>query len=151
MGRLGAVGFGGRVPWVIPLLLLWRYPRPTREQPRTHRLEFLISAMCATGAVAYLLFGTDADAADVGASFLVLLPLLWMALRSSLSHVFPMLAAMIGMTVVGTMLGNGPFFGVDQGGVFVLFAQMAIGFSAAVLLLGSAANQQRELRTRCAR
>jgi PleD family two-component response regulator len=41
------------------------------------------------------------------------------------------------------MAGRGPFYGVEQGGTLVIFAQMAIGFGASVLLLGGAANEQR--------
>jgi diguanylate cyclase (GGDEF)-like protein len=44
---------------------------------------------------------------------------------------------------VGTISGFGPFYGVEHGGKLVIFAQMAIGFGASVLLLGGASNEQR--------
>jgi len=92
----------------------------------------------------YLLFGTTGiRAADAGASFLILLPLLWMAVRLSLSVAYPVYVLVITATIVGTMSGRGPFFGVERGGTLAIFAQMAIGFGASVLLLGGAANEQR--------
>lgn len=54
-----------------------------------------------------------------------------------------MLAAVIGATITGTLAGYGPFFGMEAGGTFVIFAQMTIGFSVSVLLLGGASNEQR--------
>jgi diguanylate cyclase (GGDEF)-like protein len=129
---------------VTPLLLLWRYQRPVREPLRGRGFEFFVSASTAMMAVVYLLFGSSGvRAADAGTSFLVLLPLLWMSVRLSLSLAYPVFVAVMGTTMAGTMLGYGPFYGVERGGTFVIFAQMTIGFSASVLLLGGASNQQR--------
>lgn len=129
---------------VAPLLLLWRYQRPMREQLRTREFEFFMTTLSAIIAAGYLLFGSSGvRAADAGASFLVLLPLLWMSVRLSLRVAYPVFVAMMGTIIAGTMLGQGPFSGVERGGAFVIFAQMTIGFSASVLLLGSASNQQR--------
>jgi len=77
-----------------------------------------------------------------GASFLVLYRLLWMSVRLSLSVAYPVFVAMMGAIIAGTMLGQGPFAGVASG-TFLIFAQMTVGFSVSVLLLGSASNQRR--------
>jgi diguanylate cyclase (GGDEF)-like protein len=125
------------------LLLCWARPsilHVIRKQPGV----FLISAATSVMTVAYLLFGTTGiRAADAGASFLVLLPLLWMAVRLSLRVAYPTFVVVMLATIAGTMAGRGPFYGVEQGGTLVIFAQMAIGFGASVLLLGGAANEQR--------
>ena len=129
---------------LTPLFLLWRYQRPSVHQIRTRSGEFAISTALAILAVVYLLFGTSGErAADAGASFLILLPLLWISVRMSLNIAYPMFLAVMSATIAGSMAGHGPFFGVEHGGTLVIFAQMAIGFGAAVLLLGGAANEQR--------
>jgi integral membrane sensor domain MASE1 len=111
-----------------------------RKQPGA----FLISTATSVLAVGYLLFGTSGiRAADAGASFLILLPLLWMAVRLSLQLAYPAFVVVMIATIVGTMSGFGPFYGVEHGGKLVIFAQMAIGFGASVLLLGGASNEQR--------
>ncbi len=125
------------------LLLCWARPSCLRLI-RKQMGVFLISAATSVLTVAYLLFGTTGiRAADAGASFLVLLPLLWMAVRLSLRVAYPVFVVVMLATIAGTMAGRGPFYGVEQGGTLVLFAQMAIGFGASVLLLGGAANEQR--------
>jgi hypothetical protein len=66
-----------------------------------------------------------------------------MAVRMSLRVAYPIFVLVILGTIVGTMAGRGPFFGVERGGTLIIFAQMAIGFGTSVLLLGGAANEQR--------
>src|SRR5882762_8606553 len=126
-----------------PMFLLWQHHRPSlRETERPH--ELLISTVVAVMAVLYLLFGSSGVlAADAGASFLILLPLLWMAGRLSLGIAYPMFLTAIVATIAGTMAGYGPFSRVAPGGALVIFAQMAYGFGSSVLLLGAAANEQR--------
>lgn len=154
-----AHGMPGDIPWdkwfdwmfsdvgasllFTPMFLLWQHKRPSvRETQRPH--EFLMSTALTIVAVLYLLFGsTGVLAADAGASFLVLLPVLWMAVRLSLSLAYPMFLAVMASTITGTMAGYGPFAGVESGGALIIFAQMGIGFGASVLLLGAAANEQR--------
>ena len=128
---------------LTPVFLLWRRQPSLRRTPHRSR-EFLLSLVVAILAVLYLLFGTSGDqATDAGASFLLLLPLLWMAVRLSLRIAYPAFLAVMGATIAGTVAGYGPFAGVEHGGVLIIFAQMAIGFGASVLLLGAAANEQR--------
>ena len=69
----------------------------------------------------------------------MLLPLLWMAVRLSLRVAYPVYVIVMLATIAGTMAGRGPFYGVEQGGILIIFAQMAIGLGASVLLLGGAA------------
>jgi len=126
----------------LPLLVLWN--RRSLHQVRQQLSEFVITAAISMGTVAYLICGTTGErAADAGASFLILLPLLWMAVRFSLSVAYPMFVTAMGAVVAATMSGHGPFSGVEKGGTFFIFAQMAIGFGASVLLLGGASNEQR--------
>ena len=126
-----------------PMFLLWQHQRPSLRQTDRPN-ELFISIVVAVIAVLYLLFGSSGVlAADAGASFLILLPLLWVAGRLSLSMAYPMFLVVIAATIAGTMAGFGPFSRVEPGGVLVIFAQMAYGFGSSVLLLGAAANEQR--------
>jgi diguanylate cyclase (GGDEF)-like protein len=128
---------------ITPFLLLFRL-QPFLLPIRKQRGVFLISTASSILTVGYLLFGTTGiRAADAGASFLVLLPLLWTAVRLSLRVAYPMYVVVMLVTIVGTMSGRGPFFGVEPGGALIIFAQIAVGFGGAVLLLGGAANEQR--------
>jgi len=139
-----ALSDAGAALLLVPFFLLWRSQPSFLLQVRKQLGQFLISTSAAILAVVYLLFGTTGiRAADAGASFLILLPLLWMAVRLSLSVAYPVYVLVITATIVGTMSGRGPFFGVERGGTLAIFAQMAIGFGASVLLLGGAANEQR--------
>ena len=128
---------------LTPLLLLWRQP-VRHKLSRLGLREFAASATGSVAALAYLLFATSGEhAAGTGASFLVLLPLLWMSLRLTLAMAYSMFATTIGAIMIGTLLGHGPFAQVEAGRAFILFAQMTIGFGASVLLLGVASNEQR--------
>jgi diguanylate cyclase (GGDEF)-like protein len=135
---------GGAAILLTPLLLLWG-TRPTFLQvARKQAGAFLVTTATSILTVGYLLFGnTGIRAADAGASFLLLLPLLWLAVRMSLRVAYPVFVCVMLATIVGTMAGRGPFFGVQRGGTLIIFAQMAIGFGTSVLFLGGAANEQR--------
>ncbi len=132
---------------LVPLLMLLPHLGNHRfwlARVRGHALEFLLVAAIAAGTVIYLLHEKTALlAADAGASFLLLLPLLWMAVRFSLVIACPMFVAEIVAVIVGTLAGYGPYAGVDKGGACLIFAQMVIGFGLAVLLLGAASEEQR--------
>ena len=128
---------------LTPLFLLGPPKQPWLERIREHKTEFGVGAALSGLAVVYLLLGsTGVLAVDAGASFLLLLPLLWMAMRWSLEVAYPMLVAVIVATIAGSLAGYGPFSGVERGGVLAIFAQMAIGFGTSVLLLGGAAREQ---------
>lgn len=119
---------------LAPLFLLARSERSS---------NFGVSTALSVLSVVYLLFGTTGIlAADARASFLILSPLLWMAVRLSLEIAYPMLVLVMGATMAGTLEGYGPFSGVPRGGMLAIFAQMANGFGASVLLLGGAASEQ---------
>ena len=103
---------------LVPFFLLCRAHPTLLRQIRKEPGIFLISTSTAFLAVTYLLFGTSGIlAADAGASFLVLLPLLWMAVRLSLEVTYPVFLLVMMATIEGTMSGHGPFFGVAHGGL----------------------------------
>jgi diguanylate cyclase (GGDEF)-like protein len=66
-----------------------------------------------------------------------------MAVRLSLRVAYPVFVIVMPATIVGTLGGRGPFYGVERGGALIIFAQMSIGFGVSVLVLGGAANEQR--------
>ena len=129
---------------LVPLLLPgWQRGLTWRTVRRRGR-EFGVSLASAGMALGYVLLGaTGNQAADAGATFLILLPLLWMSVRLSLVLAYPVFVAVVGAIVAGTMAGYGPFSGIEQGSTYTFFAEMTIGFSASLLLLGGASNEQR--------
>jgi integral membrane sensor domain MASE1 len=71
---------------LVPLFLLLRHNPVSLQRIRKHAIEFLITASVSIATVIYLLSEhTGLLAADAGASFLILLPLLWMSVRFSSS------------------------------------------------------------------
>jgi diguanylate cyclase (GGDEF)-like protein len=129
---------------LVPLLLLWGQSDSAQKHERWPGAEFVISLASAALAVSYVLVGTTGNqAADAGATFLILLPLLWMSVRLSLTLAYPVFVAVVGTMVAATLAGHGPFAGIEQGSAFTFFAEMTVGFSASLLLLGGAANEQR--------
>lgn len=139
-----AMSDAGGVLLVTPLLLLRHHKSPWSGPLRGRRLELVLSVVSAIFAVTSLLLeSSGAPAADAGASFLVLLPLLWICVRGSLGLAYPVFVAVMTAILAGTWMGYGPFFGVAQGSAFLIFAEIAIGFSTAILLLGGASNEQR--------
>jgi len=134
----------GAVVLLVPLFLLLRHNRVSLRRVRRHAMEFLGISAVSAGTVIYLLKEkTGLPAADAGASFLVLVPLLWVAVRFSATIAYPMFVTVMTAVIVATLAGYGPYAGVDQGGTCFIFAQMVIGFGAAVLLLGAGSEQQR--------
>ncbi len=130
---------------LTPLLLLLPHnERPPRKSGLNFLGEFVGSLVCSILATGYLLFGTTGNrSTDAGATFLILLPLLWMSVRLSLQIAYPAFAIVMAATIVGTMAGHGPFAGIEYSSRFTIFAEMTLGFSASILLLGAASNEQR--------
>ena len=130
----------GAIFLVTPLLLLI----PRRHQGVLHvseRLgEFLATVLITGSTIIYLL---TRDKGGGGAAFLVLVPVLWLATRFTVSVAYPVLVATITVIIAATLAGHGPYTWSEQGGPVFIFAQMCVGFSASVLLLGVAASEQR--------
>jgi diguanylate cyclase (GGDEF)-like protein len=133
----------GAVLLVTPLLLLRprRYQAALRigEKPG----EFIVSVLIVISTVVYLLTSDKSG----GAAFLVLVPVLWLAIRFTVSVAYPVLVTTIAIIIVATLSGYGPFSLSEQGGPVFVFAQMCVGFSTSVLLLGGAASEQRNAET----
>jgi diguanylate cyclase (GGDEF)-like protein len=129
---------------LVPFFLLIQHNLVSLQRVRKHSREFVITLAATMATVVYLLRGSSGSpAADAGTSFLILLPLLWMSVRFSVRIAYPMFVAVMGLVIGVTLAGYGPYAGVEKGGTFVIFAQMAIGFGVAVLLLGAASEEQR--------
>jgi len=122
---------------LLPLLLLFHQNLISFERVRRHGHEFAITIAILAAMVAYLL------EAHVALPFLVLTPLLWVAVRFSARIAYPLFAAVMVVVIIATMAGYGPYATVGRGGTFLIFAQMAIGFGSASLLLGTISEQQR--------
>jgi hypothetical protein len=74
---------------------------------------------------------------------LILVPLLWLAVRFSLAVAYPIFVGTIGIITAMSLSGYGPFSLNGRAGSQFLFAQMSLGFSISILLLGGAATEQR--------
>jgi diguanylate cyclase (GGDEF)-like protein len=134
----------GAVFLVTPLLLLkpqrYRGALQICERPG----EFFVTMVTVISTVVYLL---TSDNSGGGAAFLVLVPLLWLAIRFTVSVAYPVLVTSIAVIVAATLAGHGPFSLSEHGGPIFVFAQMCVGFSTSVLLLGGAASEQRNAET----
>jgi len=131
-----ALSDAGAVVLLVPLLLL-RHHRVSLQRVRRHAAEFSAISAVLAATVIYVLMG------DTGRPFLVLVPLLWVAVRLSATIAYPMFAAVVTAVMAATLAGYGPYAGVDRGGTCFIFGQMVIGFDAAVLLVGAASEEQR--------
>jgi len=129
---------------LTPLLLLVAQPIGCLSLLRSRPTQIGVSVLSTIGAVIYMLYGkTVTHGGNAGGSFLVLLPLLWVATTLSLSFSYVMFVGVMLTILSATMIGSGPFAGVERESVLTVFAQMVVGFGGSLLMLGSAANEQR--------
>ena len=129
---------------LVPVVLLLRYDPLDFRRIREHPVELLITLAVSVSSVMYLLSqSTGLLAVDAGSSFLILLPLLWIAVRFSSRLAYPILVGLMTVVIMATIAGHGPYSGVPTGGTFYIFAQMGIGFGVTVLLLGAVSEEHR--------
>jgi diguanylate cyclase (GGDEF)-like protein len=129
---------------ITPLLWLLVNAGPTLAEIKGRPWEFGACMCAALLALIDLFYGSSGNpTADAGATFVLLLPLLWLAVRFSLAIALTALLAVIAATVGGTVLDWGPYAHIEHGRTFIVFAQIANGFGSAVLLLGGATSEQR--------
>jgi len=123
---------------LVPLFLFLIDGPPPLGQVRKRPLEFLATMVVSVSTVAYVLsMRTGHMAVDAGSSFLILIPLLWAAVRFSPRFAYSLFVALMTMLVAGTLAGYGLYASASQNGKFLVFSQMSIGFGIAVLLLGA--------------
>lgn len=141
-----ATSDAGASLFMLPLLLLLQFRAAVSlAHVRKRTVEFALTVLALLATLLYFLSRSTAlPAAEAGALFLLLLPLLWISVRFSARIAYPIFAMVIIVVITSTLLGYGPYSGVDRGGNFIVFAQMVIGFGGAVLLLGAASEEQRE-------
>ncbi len=129
---------------LVPLVYFLWYDPPDLSSTRKHLGELAITVVLSLLSVGYLLTRHQGNiAATVGASVLILLPLLWAAQRFSIQIAYPLFLADIAIVVERTVAGYGPYVGLLQRGTLLIFSEMTIGCGAALLLLGAAAEEQR--------
>lgn len=130
---------------IVPLVILLRRYPPMLDRIQKHAVEFLFTITAAVAAIGYLLTqDRGALPSGAGVAYLLVLPLLWAAVRFSSHVAYPMFLAAMAVVVAATLAGYGPYGGMSRSETLLLFSQMAIGCGAAVLLLGAAAEQQRD-------
>ena len=139
-----AVSDGGGTLLVTPLLMMWRDFGSTFGALRVRAVEWLGCLVAALAGTIYLTYGVSNVAMlDAGATFLVLLPLLWSAARFPLPYAYALMVGVLCLSIVATLAGHGPLIDADKQRAIVTFSEMAVGFSAAVLMLGAALNEQK--------
>jgi diguanylate cyclase (GGDEF)-like protein len=132
---------------VTPLLWLLVKKAPSFGEIKERPWEFGACMCAAVITVLDVFIGSSGNpTADAGATFMLLLPLLWLSVRFSLEIALIVLFAVVGATMAGTMMDWGPYGHMEHGKTFIVFAQMANGFGSAVLLLGGATNEQRQAK-----
>jgi diguanylate cyclase (GGDEF)-like protein len=92
--------------------------------------------------VLHLISGSEGPG-DAGSAFLVLIPLLWLAVRYSIYIAYPIFGLVMTVLIAATINKMGPFWVPQTGGPLFVFAEMSVGFGVAILLLGAAASEQR--------
>ena len=105
------------------------------------RAEFALTLFVGAITLFHLVSGSKGPD-DAGSAFLVLVPLLWLAVRFSITIAYPLFAFVMTIVIVATMNGRGPFWSGGTSGPIFVFAEMSVGFGMAILLLGSAAGEQ---------
>jgi diguanylate cyclase (GGDEF)-like protein len=125
---------------VTPLLLVMPdVPRAFCMLER--RAEFALTLFLGAITLFHLVSGSKGPD-DAGSAFLVLVPLLWLAVRFSITIAYPLFAFVMTIIIMATMHGRGPFWSGGASGPIFVFAEMSVGFGMAILLLGSAALEQ---------
>jgi diguanylate cyclase (GGDEF)-like protein len=139
-----AMSDGGGTLLVTPILMMGDDFTASFSVVRRNWIEWLICVGIALTGTIYLAFGVSGIATlDAGATFLVMLPLLWSAARFPLCYSYALMVGVMMAAIVSTLAGHGPLVDAYRERAIVTFSEMAIGFSAAVLLLGAALNEQR--------
>jgi len=138
------VSHGAGILAIAPLLMMTRQYAHDLPSLRGRWLEFVGCIAVSLLALAYLMFGAASFAAsDAGVIFLVMLPLLWGAVRIPLGYAYSMMVGVMAVSIAGTLAGHGPFSGPDIGRMPLTFAEMMLGFGSAILVLGAALHERR--------
>ena len=127
---------------VTPLLMVLT-DAPSKFLSLERKAEFGLTLLVGAITLVHLVSGTNGPD-DAGSVFLVLVPLLWLAVRFSIAIAYPIFAMAMTIIIMATMHGMGPFWGGETRGPIFVFAEMSVGFGMAILLLGSAASEQRK-------
>jgi diguanylate cyclase (GGDEF)-like protein len=135
------LSYTGAALLLVPLALMLWHKRVSLRPLRGRMREFLIISVILSAMVLFLLKGNS------GLPFLVLVPLLWVAVRFSATVAYPMFVAAMTAVIVTTISGNGAYAGAEKTQTFFIFAEMVIGFGTAILLLSAASEQQRTTET----
>jgi diguanylate cyclase (GGDEF)-like protein/PAS domain S-box-containing protein len=120
--------------------LWWRDPRP--RVPVHGWFEATASASLLFGLTAWAFFQPMEGPVASGLVPLILLPLIWIALRASLRDAYTLLAVAFLIMLAGTLLGRGPFaaLGAEQA---MTALQLRIVVLGAIVLLASALDGER--------
>jgi len=139
-----AVSDGGGTLLITPILLMWGHYRATFAAIRDHWIEWAVCVVVAAAATAYMTFGTmDVDGLDADAAFVLMVPLLWSAVRFPLPYSYALMVGVMFIAVAATLAGHAELVGAEKNRMVIAFAEMAAGFSSVVLLLGATLNEQR--------
>ena len=94
----------GAVLLLTPLLLLLNSQQRPLSQTRQHFAEFCIAVLITLATIVYLV--GDTYSGNTGAAFLILVPLLWLAVRFSLAVAYPIFVGTIGIITAMSLSGS---------------------------------------------
>lgn len=136
-----AVGDASSAVLLAPAFFLWW--RDPRLWPPSHGwLEAIVSAGLLLGITAWAFLQPVPNPMESGLVPLILLPLVWVALRASQRDAYTLLAAVFLIMLAGTLLGRGPFAALGSE-LALTTLQLRIVVLGAVVLLASALDVER--------
>lgn len=138
-----AIGDAASAVLLAPALYLW-WKNPRLERPGQSWTEFVAATIVLLGMTAIAFFmPAQAGGTSQGPAALLLLPLVWVALRFSQRDAYTLLAVAFLIMLAGTLSGRGPFAlpGVD---LPLTSLQLRIMVLGAVVLLASALDLERQ-------
>ena len=139
-----AVSDGGGTLIVAPLLMMHRAFMASAAELRRNWFEASVCVLVAIWSAMLLSYGgTGIQSVDAGSTFLIMLPLLWSAVRFPLPYAYGLMVVVTGVAIVATLSGHGILIELYKSCAVVTFTEMAVGFGTVVLLLGAALNEQR--------
>jgi diguanylate cyclase (GGDEF)-like protein/PAS domain S-box-containing protein len=136
-----AVGDASSAVLLAPAFFLWW--RDPRLRPPSHGwIEAIVSAGLLLGITAWAFLQPAPNPLESGLVPLILLPLVWVALRASQRDAYTLIAVVFLIMLAGTLLGRGPFAALGPE-LALTTLQLRIVVLGAVVLLASALEADR--------
>lgn len=139
------VGDAGGALLLAPAILSWWYIDPVESERQQRAVTAAVgSATLLAGAL--LFWGRWAAQVSPALPFLLIAPLLWLAVRASARTTFTVFAALCVIALSGTAAGYGPLASAAIGNPMTGVSMMIFGLGVSVLLLAALERERRDAR-----